>query len=469
MEERNKRLFRNLFVIGVGTVISKVTQYVVLAFCTYWMTTGEYGIADLCASTSALLVPIVTIDIAQAAFRFSKNDNRSGLITFGMLISFLGPSLCFLLLPLSHLFPRVGEYWAAISFLVLMESLYGVLKEYTRGNERSKTYVAGGIINAAVQVVACLLFVYVFKMGVEGYIFALVAGYFFEIVFLFFALRVFSMLRFSSISKSEVKEYLKFSLPLMPNTLMWWIISVSDRYFILFMIGDSATGIYSVAAKIPALVSIVSTLFFKAWEISAISEKSSSDRGRYSSDMFERISLLVALSISALFVLLRALLKIMVSSEFFESWQFATVLIAAAGYASCQSFVGTTYTVEKDSIGCLKTTCFTAVVNILLNLLMIHLFGIMGAAVATLISYILVLVYRLVDTRKYVALSVNWVRFSATFAIITIESFGLALLPDWYYLISTLCFAIIVIINYRKLKSDFTLVIRSLFKRREGV
>ena len=454
MKERNKRLFHNTFIIGIGTVISKTTQYVILALCTYWMSTSEYGIADICVSTASLIVPVVTIDISQAAFRFSKEKNLKGLLTFASIVSVLGPAICFLLLPLSYTFPQVGSYWLLISCLVLFESIFNSLKEYTRGSEKSKTYVIGGVINAIIQTASCFLFVYMLTMGINGYLLALCVGYFSESVFIFFSMKVYSLIDLSSLDKKEIKEYVKFSLPLMPNTLMWWIISISDRYFVLFMINDSAAGIYSVAAKIPALISVVATLFFKAWEMSAIAEKDSTDKEEYTSNMFRRLVAVVSISISGLLIILRPLLGVLVSPDFYEGWQYATVLIVAAGFSACQAFVGTAYTVEKDSLGCLKTTFVTAVLNIVLNYFLISSLGIMGAAISTLISYAVVLVYRLFDTRKYIKISTNWLVFVFVFLIIVIESLSLSYFPEWYLVISLVSFLLVILMHFKLLKND---------------
>lgn len=468
MRERNKRLFRNTTVIGIGTIVSKATQYIILSLCTFLMSTSEYGIADTCITTASLLVPLVTIDISQSAFRFAKESNKKGLVTFASLISIVGPFICFLVLPISSLFPKIGEYWLYISLLVVFESIYNFLKEFTRGNEYSKLYVFGGVANALSQIISFLILVFVCRLGIVGYILALCIGYAIEIVFLFFALHIYGSFDLKSIHKEDVKEYVKFSLPLMPNTLMWWIISISDRYFILYMIDESATGLYSVAAKIPALITIITTLFFKAWEMNAISEKDSVDKDKYTSNMFGQLSVIVALSIGLLLVLLRPILRIMVSNEFFDGWHYATILIAASGFSACQSFIGTAYTVEKDSIGCLKTTFVTAISNIILNFILIYYMGIIGAAIATLASYIIVFLYRLFDTRKYTKISINWLAFAGSFGVIVLEAILLSLLSEWYYPIAIVSFVLIIIINFKVIKKDIVGIKKFLTGRKKG-
>lgn len=114
-----------------------------------------------------------------------------------------------------------------------------------------------GFINAAIQVSCCVLYVYVLNLGITGYILTLITAYIFEIIYCFFRINVFQFLQKSSFSKTVLKDLLKYSIPLAPNKIMWWIISAFNRYFLLWLVNASATGLYSVAAKFPALITIV--------------------------------------------------------------------------------------------------------------------------------------------------------------------------------------------------------------------
>ena len=422
--ERGKYLAKNTSIIGIGSVISKITQFIVLSLCTYKLSSSEYGIADICVSTAALLLPVFSLDIYDAVFRFvmEKNKPEKGIITFAFLVIIFGGIVALFFTPLANLIPKIGGYWITIVVLSFLEALQLLVKEYARGKEEGKTYVIGGIINSITQIASCLLFVYLFDFRIIGYIISLCLGYSFEFIYIFFKLKLGRKFDVGSIAKSETKGMLSYSLPLIPNTIMWWIVSISDRYFILYMIDESATGLYSVAAKVPALITVITSIFFKAWQMSAIEVEKNSDKNEYSSKVFNYLWLLGALSIAGVLVLLRIILTILVSTEYQVAWRYATVLIVAAGFSSLQSFIGTAYTVQMDSVGCLRSTSFMAVINIILNYLLIKLMGVQGATIATLISYIFVTVYRFFDTRKYLRLNFDYYKMIITYLILVLES-----------------------------------------------
>jgi len=108
-------------------------------------------------------------------------------------------------------------------------------------------------------------------MGLEGCLISTVLSSVVTLVYIFIAGRVYRYIRFG-IDVQLLKEMLRYSLPLVPNGLMWWIMNVSDRYMLTFFLGYSATGLYSVSAKFPTIISLLYGIFFQAWQLSAMQE-----------------------------------------------------------------------------------------------------------------------------------------------------------------------------------------------------
>lgn len=466
MNDRAERLIKNISMIGIGSIITKLTQFVILSLCTYWMSTDEYGIADICVSTSTLLLPIFSLNISQAVFRFAEMDNKSGLISLSLIITLVGSAISFIIYPLANQLPNIGSYWLCVSFLLLFESLCNLFKEYTRGLELVKEYTLGGCINSFAQIIFCILFLCIIKMGIWGYILTICLGYFSEIAYLIISTSALKYLSLRFVDKRESRKIIDYALPLIPNSIMWWIVSISDRYFILYMLGETSTGIYAVSAKIPALITVVTSIFFKAWEMTAIKIRNDKDKEEYNSSVYQSLWVICAIAIACAFLFLRIFLKVFVSEDFFVSWQYGTVLLSAAGFSALQSFVGTSYTVEKDSIGCLKTTSIMALINIVLNFILISVMGLQGATIATLSSYMFVLFYRIADTKKYVRLSIDWIRFGATYMIIVIESLLLPLFEDMYYVIVLISIVSVFVINFQYIRNNNLGVVYRLVNKR---
>lgn len=463
---RNRYLVKNTTMIGAGSIISKLTQFIVLSLCTYSLTTGEFGIADICVSTAALLYPVFSLEISQAVFRFTidKQDNDKSIITFSLCVSIIGGIIAFMLTPIMTGIPEVGQYWIAIALLAVLEAMQLLVKEYTRAKEDGRNYVLGGVINSVVQISACVMLVYFLKYGAWGYFISLSLGYIGEFIFLAFSMQIIKNFSVKSIDSQNVREMLVFSVPLIPNTIMWWIVSISDRYFVLYMIGDSAAGLYSVAAKIPALITVVTGIFFKAWQMSAIDIEKEDDVSEYSSKVFNYLWVVGGICIVLVLIFLRVILYVLVAEEFRGAWIYATVLIVSAGFASLQSFIGTAYTVYKDSIGCLRSTVLMASMNIVFNYIFIRIWGIQGAAYSTLISYVFVTVYRYIDTRKYLVLKVDIVRMTLTYILLIITSLMPLINSTIYYPMAIFVLISLLIINKQEVIRLATMV-KKLAKR----
>ena len=134
---------------------------------------------------------------------------------------------------------------------------------------------------------------------------------------------------------------IKYSAPLIANNLSWWILSSSDKVMIEFFIKDDL-GLYTAASKIPALLSIVTTIFASAWTISSIKEyddDGEKDKSFYS-NVFKFFSLLMFSVALAILLVLKPFMSIYVGKEFFESWVFVPFLILGTVFYSFGSFFG---------------------------------------------------------------------------------------------------------------------------------
>ena len=95
-----------------------------------------------------------------------------------------------------------------------------------------------------------------------------------------------------------------------------------------------------------------------------------------------------------------------VAADYFEAWKYTPFLIVGCVYLTMGTFMSTSYTVHKDSMGFLLSGTFGAVLNIILNFALIPVIGVYGAALATCVSYIAVFVFRFFHTRKYIKYSI---------------------------------------------------------------
>lgn len=449
-----RKLFSNTKIFAIGNIVAKLSQYIIIALCTHRLTTAEFGISETIIQTCAMLVPIFSADIAEGLFRFSmdKNYSREQVISNSMAINVVGTIIALVAIPIELIFTNSIRISIFITVLTLFELYQVSIKEFVRGIGLTTVYMVSGFVNAAVQVISCVLYIYVFNLGITGYILTIATAFASEIIYCFWKVDIKKYMSVSDISKPVIKDLLKYSLPLAPNKIMWWIISASDRYFVLWLISASATGLYSVAAKFPALITIVVGFFFQAWQISAIETSETEEKDRFYSRIFNLLWSSIGIMTALAIVFIRVAVKLLVAEEYYTSWEYAPFLLAAAAFSAIQSFLGVNYTISKDSMGALKSTALAAICNLGLNYILIKTFGVQGATIATLASFIIVSAYRYFDTRKYVNIVIdNKTGFFVTYILLIAECVVLYVNPGMH-LLSVPVFVMVLIVNLNTLK-----------------
>ena len=140
-----------------------------------------------------------------------------------------------ILLPIECLFFYSIKTGIIVTILTLFEMYQVSIKEFVRGLGLTSVYMISGFINSIVQILSCVLFVYVFNLGITGYILSITIAFAFEIGYCASKVIIREYLCISYISKAVLRDMIKYCFPLVPNKIMWWVVSASDRYFILFL------------------------------------------------------------------------------------------------------------------------------------------------------------------------------------------------------------------------------------------
>jgi len=315
-----------------------------------------------------------------------------------MLLSFaLGSSIILVL----QFFPKVTINYALIYLFCVFQGIHVTLTCYLRGQELLAHYAISNILLSFFSAVFNILFIVILKYGVSSYFIAYILAYTISCSYCFFAGRVYQVFPRFHIDSKLMKEMVQYSIVLVPNSFMWWVMNSSDHVMVTSMISIAANGIYAISYKIPSIVSALSLVFNQAWMFSAISEEESEDKVEFHRNMFDKLMIFQLLVTVILLCLTKPILKIYVEDSFYEAWQYVPYLLVGNFFLTLGTYFSTFYMVHKDSKGILKTASAGALCNVLLNLLFIPFLQIHGAALATLISYFLVFLYRFLDTRRY--------------------------------------------------------------------
>lgn len=448
-----KTLLSNTFLISAGTFGSKILVFFMVRFYTGYLSPADYSTADLITQTANMLFPIISLGITEGVFRFALDNERGrrSIFTAGFAVITAG-SLAFIIIApiLCTVKSFKGYVWLIVVYT--MASCYHALcSQFVRATGNTALFAVQGILNTSIVIGFNILFLAVLEIGVTGYVLSVVLADFLSTLFLFFKEKLWRQFTPHPRKPAFIKM-LKYSIPLIPTTIFWWITSVSDRYMVNGFIGQTANGLYTVSYKIPTVLTLVSTMFMQAWQFSAVTE-SHGDRKehiKFFSGVWRSFQAVMFLAGSFIIALSKPAIRILAAKEYYEAWRYVPVLSGAMIFTAFTSFVGTVYVVTKQSGLSFITALAGAVINIVLNFILIPSpLGVQGAAVATLLSYLAVFIIRAVNSRKYLPFSLYGGHVAANTAIIIIQTvFSVMELPC-QAAVQALCVLLIAAVNIK--------------------
>lgn len=461
---RYKKLLSFTLILGIGTVISKLMTYVVLTpLYTRCLTTAEFGVVDLVVQTANLLMPLVSLGINQAVLRFGMDGetDRGSVLSTGLAVNVIGFLIFLLLYPVVRLIPAFGEYALLVYLFIFCANNHYLFAYCVKSMHKATLFTICVIIGTAITVVLDILFLAVWDMGIVGYILAIAISDLICSAILIISGKLYKLIRFDKLKRTVTKAMLRYSIPLIPNSALWWITDYSDRYMVTVMVSESANGLYSLAYRLPNMLIMVCGIFMDAWQMSVLSEKSRLERQKFFTNVFSMYQSIIFVGASALIVGAKLVTRIMAAPAFYDSWQYIPTLVMATAMSCFVTFLGTIYVVEKQSKSSLITTVIGTVVNLGGNYFLIHLWGAHGAALSTALSYGLVVLLRAFHTRKYIPIGWNLPRFTANMSLTVAQCFIMIFeVPGWEYICSAL-FAVVLVINFRLLLGSLKQVISS--------
>ncbi len=448
-----KKLLSNTLLISMGTFGSKLLVFLMVRFYTGYLTPSDYSTADLITQTANLLFPIISLGITEGVFRFAMDKAADLKATFsaGFITITLGALLFLIAVPILGF---VGDFKGYVWLIVVytMACCYHSLcAQYIRAIDKTALFAVQGIINTSLVIILNILFLAVFNLGVTGYVLSVVLADTLCTAFLVIKEKLYKQTTFK-IPKSVVKAMLKYSIPLIPTTVFWWITSVSDRYMVNGFIGSDANGIYAVSYKLPTLLTLVSTVFMQAWQFSAVTEEGE-DAGEHSaffSKVWGSFQAVMFIAGSAVIAFAKPAIMILTAEEYYSAWEYVPLLSASMVYTAFVSFLGTVYVVKKKSGISFITSIAGAGSNIILNFLLIPSpLGVQGAAIATVVSYFLVFVIRMVNVKKYIPFNLHSLHITANSIILFIQATVMILSPRYWILVQVVCLIALMVLNFK--------------------
>lgn len=447
-----KKLFTNSILFGIGNLGSKLISVILVPLYTFYLKPEEYGLVDLINTTVMILIPIVSASMAEVALRFTMDSEKYGrdsVITNVLTIFIIGYIMFLFCYPILSYFNIFSGYLSYLYLLTGIQILQGIGSQFLRGIGKIKEFAVNGILTTFLVGILNILFIVKFRLGVEGYLSSLVIAYFVSVVYIFITSKLWIYIDPYQVSKKYIKTFLKYAIPLIPNTLMWWLINGSSRFMIGYFIGVSANGLFAVASKVPSLINIVTQVFSQAWQLAAIEEYDSDNKKVFYETVFNIYYKILFLSISGILVFLKPLFQVIVDASYYNGWRPVPFLLLGTVFSALAGFLGQIYIASMKTTGVFKTSIYAGISSLLSGLILIPIMGNIGAGISSLISFFILFMVRYLDANKYMQFRILWRYFIITLLPIVLQILIMFIDLNYYLeiLISGFLFIICLFLN----------------------
>lgn len=468
MVNSTKKLVKNFLLLFAGNFVAKVLSFLMVPFYTAYLTTSEYGVSDLISTTVLLVLPFFSLLMDEAIMRFAldKGNDKNQVFTIASTLSTVGFLFFLLVSPILLLFESIREYYWFILLYYVSLWVFNICSNFVKGLDKVAIVMVAGIIHTIAYVGLNITFLACFKIGVIGYLLAINISNLIAAVFLIVYCALYKyVIRARLIDWKLAKDMLRYSVPMIPDYISWWVINCSDRYMLTYIVGTAATGLYSAAYKIPTILVSVNVIFSSAWRISSVENFGSQESVNFYNKIYANYNAFLFASSSVLILLTKPLSFILLSGDFFYAWEITPFLILAFIFSTQAIFVGSIFTASKRTKKLFIAPLVGSILNILLNIILIPYIGEIGAAIATCVGYLVVLLINIFNTRKLLPMEFRLLQNILLSFLILAECILVVQESDYTYLMCISIVIIIVSINSKRILPIILKQIKKYVKR----
>ena len=398
MREKFEYLFKNVGVLTISNFSSKILVFLLVPLYTSALTTAEYGTYDLMISFAQLMVPVLSANIAAGVMRYTmdKKENKKEAFAIGICITAMAAGLFAILVFITDRLNLIAGAQGLHMYLYCYFVVYllnTLLGDYSKGKEDIKTIAIAGALGTISVITFNIVLLLILNMGLQGFFLANIVGL--AIPDCYYIIKFRDDITIGKINKMLARKMLNYSIPLIFTTVGWVINNTADKYVVTLLCGVSATGLISVAYKIPAIVNTIHNIFISAWHISAVKEYGNSDAIRFYNDVLVYMNLMMYGAGAFLILLCKPIACVLFAKEFYTAWRYVPFLLISSIINSSSGIIGAILSAQKNSIAMARSGIIGIASNFLLNFVLIYIVGPQGATIATAISSLIMYIIRM--------------------------------------------------------------------------
>ena len=400
MKEKLIAFLKGSAVLTLSNICIKAINFFLLPLYTKYLTPEQLGVSDTITTVTSLIFPILVLglDSAYSAFYFDKECREHKnkvfssiffVLAFTSLVPIIG---MFFSKPLSNvIFEDSTYYWIIIIALLSMccNLWYLPFSLYLRVENKMTAFAIVNVTASLVMIVSNIITVSVIQLEEAALIVStLIANLVMLALYVLFSK---IMPKRTSMDFPLTKKMLKYSIPLIPMVVSTWILTTSDRLILLEFMGELSVGLYGISTRFVNLVNVFTNSIYMAYTTFAFSSKNDKDSKYVYSTVLDVMNLFLTAGIFVVSMFSIEILHLMVDAQYYGAYIILPPLLFAQLLYASNTIVSYGLSFEKKSGLMLFSVTSAAILNLILNILLIPRFGLVAAAMTTWLGYLCML------------------------------------------------------------------------------
>ncbi|MBR5539842.1 MAG: lipopolysaccharide biosynthesis protein [Clostridia bacterium] len=472
MDNSTKKLLNGSVVYFVGTALSQLASLLLMRFVTGHISPEEYGFFNLLTTVSNLVIPFVTLQIADAAFKFvlksQTEDEKKSYLTTCFVVALGSVTLIAVGVPILSCFFTIPQKGLVVLY-VASYAVSGIYQKVLRCLNQSKVLVTGSLMKTILFLLLEILLISVLDMRLEALLLANSLSTVFFLIYAEWRVRSIKFLELRPRRLRVLPSMLRFSVPLMPNAAFWWLTSSVNNVIVSAKLGVDVNGIYAVSGKFSGVLALVTGVLNMSWQDTAVADYGNDGFSTFLTKTLNTYIKLIFSAVAVLVPLIAVVLPYMIAPTYYAAIPYAPFLLFASGLSAISSFLAQIFTGQGKTKTIMTTSLFGMLANVAVIAVLVESLGLWAAVAGSLAADSVLVAVRAFMARKEFDKGVEYVSFAVVLGMLAVSVYLYLTQGALVNVIWLVCaVALAVVLNWSFIKDLFTIVFGRFAKPKKG-
>lgn len=462
---RKKLFIENIFSYGLISILDRIVPFLLLPVITRLLpSVSDYGVFNMFTTIVGFGTPLAILGLYDAMFReyYEKESQEykyNVTTTTQRMILCSSVIVSIMLILFSETFSVLffgnsnhGDIIVYASIAIFLGANKSPIQGPTRLQNQRSVYAVTGILSSVINYILSIILI---NLGYSyyGMIFSNIVASCVIIIYFWKKNKIFFIK--GSFDKKIARELLKVGIPLLPTFLIYWIYNSMDKIMISNLLGTSEVGLYSIGSKTAQISQLIYAGFAGGFSYFKYKTMKDSDQVQMNSKLFEYGSLISFSVFILIYPFSEIIFKIMYEGIYEQGYVVFPYLFLSPLLLMLFQIVGSQFIVVKKSYLTTSSLLVGAVINLLLNYWLIPIYGIEGAAIATVIGYLVSVIIVVYVALKSKLLIINFNIIIIPFITLLLTIVNKSVFNNNFLVnmsLSVMCLIIFFIIYYKEIK-----------------